>query len=216
MELLGSLTFLSSVTQEAFPCFLRPEPWRSDGNTPLHLSANHDDWGFSNNVLAMHALSTREASRRRFLITAVSFSLSHGVAVYAEEGKDEDIESSPLGGILPLFEADEKTRLGKKLPKGYLKSAKEVVKSLRDSLKEGSTNGDKFRKSADSAKEAIRNYLRDWQGDNLVASEDSYKALERALRVLGEFYSKKGPRAMLPADIKIRVFEDLDAADNAL
>ena len=46
--------------------------------------------------------------------------------------------------------------------------------------------------------------------------QDSYLALERAFRVLGQFYTSKGPRAALPEDIRNRVLEDLNKADDSL
>ncbi len=46
--------------------------------------------------------------------------------------------------------------------------------------------------------------------------QDSYIALESAFRILGEFYSKKGPQAALPEDIRTRVLEDLSKADNSI
>lgn len=46
--------------------------------------------------------------------------------------------------------------------------------------------------------------------------QDSYLALERAFLELGKFYSSKGPQAPLPEDIKNRVLEDLNKADESI
>ncbi len=46
--------------------------------------------------------------------------------------------------------------------------------------------------------------------------QDSYIALEQALRELGKFYSSKGPQAALPEDIRNRVLENLNKADDSL
>ena len=46
--------------------------------------------------------------------------------------------------------------------------------------------------------------------------QDSYIALERAFRELGKFYSSKGPQAALPEDIRNRVLEDLNKADDSI
>lgn len=127
-----------------------------------------------------------------------------------------DGSSSIVDGVLSLFDPDQMTKSGKKLPKKYVKSVKEVVKSLRESFNEDTKDNAKFRRNADSAKEAIREYLQDWRGAKVVATEDSYIALESAFRILGEFYSKKGPQAALPEDIRTRVLEDLSKADDSI
>ena len=57
------------------------------------------------------------------------------------------------------------------LPKAYLRSAREVVKTLRESLNEGTDDNAKFRRTADSAKESIREYLGSWRGNQIVAQE---------------------------------------------
>ena len=46
--------------------------------------------------------------------------------------------------------------------------------------------------------------------------QDSYVALEAALRELGAFYSKQGPRAIMPDEVKWRVLGALSRADDAL
>lgn len=79
-----------------------------------------------------------------------------------------------VDGVLSLFDSDQVTKSGKKLPKKYVKSVKEVVKSLKDSFNENANDGAKFRRTADSAKEAIREYLLNWRGSKVVASEVSF------------------------------------------
>lgn len=170
--------------------------------------------------------SLNHLSRRRWL--AVSFFSAALVwsdqdfgtrraAASVEDKGDGDVQpSGVIDGIVSLFDPNEKSKSGKLLPKGYLKSAREVVKNLKASLQDSSTNESSIRRSADSAKEAIRNYLQDWRGQKIVASEESYKSLESAFRILSEFYSKKGPRAVLPPDIKSRIMDNLNAADSAL
>lgn len=59
------------------------------------------------------------------------------------------------------------------MPKAYLKSAKEVVKTLRESLNEDPKDNAKFRRTADAAKESIREYLGNWRGQQEVAQEVS-------------------------------------------
>lgn len=136
---------------------------------------------------------------------------SHG-----DDGGVDGKPDSSLSGPLSLFDPNEKTKSGKLLPKSYLKRARQVVKSLKESLKEESSKESDVRRSADSAKEAIRDYLQNWRGQKLVASEESYKALESAFRILGNFYAKAGPRAVLPSDVKSQILENLDLADAAL
>lgn len=80
-------------------------------------------------------------------------------------------EKSPLDNILSTFDANTVTQSGKTLPKAFIFSVNEVVRTLRESLAEDPSNDLKFRKTADSAKEAIRNYLSGWQGVVSVSQE---------------------------------------------
>eukprot|EP01018_Ginkgo_biloba_P032176 Gb_15835 [translate_table: standard] len=155
--------------------------------------------------------------RRRLLISSgiMVFPLMYQRAIAEEEGS-KDKDEGLLGGLTSLFDPNEKTKSGRILPKSYLKSAREVVKSLRESLKEDTNDNAKFRRSADSAKESIRGFMQSWTGQKSVASEDSYTALEKAIRLLADFYSKKGPTAPLPEDIKLKVMDDLNSAEAAL
>lgn len=93
--------------------------------------------------------------------------------VWAEDklkGKEDD-DKGVIGTIESLFDPNEKTKSGKVLPKAYLNSAREVVKTLRESLKEDPKDIAKFRRTADAAKESIREYLSSWRGKQAVASE---------------------------------------------
>ncbi|XP_028076423.1 photosystem II D1 precursor processing protein PSB27-H2, chloroplastic isoform X1 [Camellia sinensis] len=129
-----------------------------------------------------------------------------------EENKDENV----VGAIKSLFDPDEKTKTGKVLPKAYLKSAREVVKTLRESLKEDPKDVPKFRRTADSAKESIREYLNGWRGQKTVVNEESYVVLEKAIRSLASFYSKAGPSAPLPEEVKSEILNDLNTAEEFL
>ncbi|CAL4919045.1 unnamed protein product [Urochloa decumbens] len=119
-----------------------------------------------------------------------------------------------LGAIKSIFDPNEKTKAGKVLPKAYLKAAREVVRTLRESLEEDD-GGDmaRFRRNADAAKESIREFLGGWRGQQAVVAEESYVALEKAIRSLAEFYSKAGPSAPLPQDVKNKILDDLSTAD---
>ncbi|XVF38225.1 hypothetical protein REPUB_Repub20aG0082000 [Reevesia pubescens] len=128
-----------------------------------------------------------------------------------QKGEDEGV----VGTIKSLFDPNEKTKSGKVLPKAYLKSAREVVKTLRESLKEDPKDIAKFRRTADSAKESIRDYLSNWKGRE-VAREESYIELEKAIRSLASFYSKAGPSAPLPEEIKNEILNDLSTAEEFL
>lgn len=83
--------------------------------------------------------------------------------------KEED--KGLIDAVKSLFDPNEKTKSGKELPKAYLKSAREVVKTLRDSLNEDSNDITKFRRTADAAKESIREYLSNWKGQKAVVQE---------------------------------------------
>ncbi|GKV42737.1 hypothetical protein SLEP1_g50113 [Rubroshorea leprosula] len=132
----------------------------------------------------------------------------------SNEEKEED--EGVVGAIKSLFDPNEKTRSGKVLPKAYLRSAREVVKTLRESLKEDPKDIAKFRRTADAAKESIREYLSNWKGQEMVASEESYVVLEKAIRSLASFYSKAGPSAPLPDEVKSEILNDLNTAEEFL
>lgn len=85
--------------------------------------------------------------------------------------QEEEENTGVIGAIKSLFDPNEKTKSGKVLPKGYLKSAREVVKNLRESLKEDPQDIAKFRRTADAAKESIREYLSNWRGQQTVSQE---------------------------------------------
>uniref|UniRef100_A0A803R8J0 Uncharacterized protein n=1 Tax=Cannabis sativa TaxID=3483 RepID=A0A803R8J0_CANSA len=130
--------------------------------------------------------------------------------------QEEEDNAGVIGAIKSLFDPNEKTKSGKELPKGYLKSAREVVKNLRESLKEDPKDNAKFRRTADAAKESIREYLSNWRGQQAVAQEESYVVLEKAIRSLASFYSKAGPSAAMPEDVKSEILNDLDTAEESL
>ncbi|KAG8370205.1 hypothetical protein BUALT_Bualt14G0092900 [Buddleja alternifolia] len=174
-------------------------------------------------------LSFEEASpRRQFIINSVSVPILAFLNLNCElmllpalaeeeskdvEGKDEE---GVVGAIKSLFDPNEKTKSGKVLPKGYLKSAREVVKTLRESLNEDTKDNAKFRRTADAAKESIRDYLNNWRGQKTVANEESYVMLEKAIRALASFYSKAGPSAPLPEKVKSEILSDLTTAEEFL
>ncbi|PKA56796.1 hypothetical protein AXF42_Ash002099 [Apostasia shenzhenica] len=133
----------------------------------------------------------------------------------AEERKEQDDEgeNGVVGAVKSLFDPNEKTKTGKVLPKAYLKAAREVVKTLKESLAEDAKDVAKFRRSADAAKESIREYLNSWRGQKIVVDEKSYAALEKAIRSLASFYSKAGPFAQLSEEVKSCILENLNTAD---
>ncbi|KAB2009847.1 hypothetical protein ES319_D10G195500v1 [Gossypium barbadense] len=147
------------------------------------------------------------------LLAVLTFNcISTPLPVRAESDEDQGV----AGAIKSLFDPNEKTKSGKVLPKAYVKSAREVVKTLRESLKEDPKDVAKFRRTADSAKESIRDYLSNWRGQEKVAGEESYMELEKAIRALASFYSKAGPSAPLPEEIKNEILNDLSTAEEFL
>ncbi|PSR92729.1 Photosystem II D1 precursor processing protein like [Actinidia chinensis var. chinensis] len=153
------------------------------------------------------------------LITTLAFNFSPIplLALARDETKGEDDkDEGVIGAVKTLFDPNEKTKSGKVLPKAYLKSAREVVKTLRDSLKENPKDVAKFRRTADSAKESIREYLSGWMGQKTVVNEESYVVLEKAIRSLASFYSKAGPSAPLPEEVKSQILNDLSTAEEFL
>ncbi|XP_004981792.3 uncharacterized protein LOC101773480 isoform X2 [Setaria italica] len=158
---------------------------------------------------------TRRAHAASLLLGLVGVDVA--VAAPAPARADDESgggEEGVLGAIKSIFDPNEKTKAGKVLPKAYLKAAREVVRTLRESLEEDD-GGDmaKFRRNADAAKESIREFLGGWRGQQAVAAEESYVALEKAIRSLAEFYSKAGPSAPLPQDVKNKILDDLSTAD---
>ncbi|KAL1333024.1 hypothetical protein AAHE18_11G070500 [Arachis hypogaea] len=136
--------------------------------------------------------------------------------VWAEEkssDKEDDDNKGIVGAITSLFDPNEKTKKGKVLPKAYLKSAREVVKTLRESLNEPPDDIAKFRRTADTAKESIREYLGSWRGKQIV---ESYVMLEKAIRSLASFYSKAGPSAPLPEEVKSEILDNLNITEEFL
>ncbi|XP_009591436.1 photosystem II D1 precursor processing protein PSB27-H2, chloroplastic [Nicotiana tomentosiformis] len=165
--------------------------------------------------------SKEEATRRQLLVsplvTLIAFNC--GLTVLPACAKDEEFQDKDegvAGAIKSLFDPNEKTKSGKVLPKDYLKSAREVVTTLRESVKEDPNDMSKFRRTADAAKESIREYLGGWRGQKSVVNEESYVMLEKAIRSLASFYSKAGPSAPLPEEIKLEILDDLNKAEEAL
>ncbi|XP_042065205.1 photosystem II D1 precursor processing protein PSB27-H2, chloroplastic-like isoform X2 [Salvia splendens] len=130
-----------------------------------------------------------------------------------EKAKDDE---GLVGALQSLFDPNEKTKSGKVLPKAYLKSVREVVKTLRESLEEDTKDMAKFRRTADAAKESIREYLSSWRGQKEVVNEESYAMLEKAIRSLASFYSKAGPSAPLPEEVKTEILSNLTTAEDSL
>ncbi|KQK13227.1 photosystem II D1 precursor processing protein PSB27-H2, chloroplastic [Brachypodium distachyon] len=173
--------------------------------------------GRTEQAAAYPAGGARLLSRR-----AHALSLLAGAAVAparrARAGEEKEKDGGGggvVGAITSLFDPNEETKGGKVLPKAYLKAAREVVRTLRESLEGEDAGGDvaKFRRGADSAKASIREFIGGWRGQQAVAKEESYVALESAIKSLAEFYSKAGPFASLPGDVRNKILDDLNTAD---
>lgn len=128
-------------------------------------------------------LSFEEAlPRRRFIIGGSAISVLAFVSLNRElmllpalaEENLEDKDDGVVGALKSFIDPNEKTKSGKVLPKAYLKSAREVVRTLRESLKEDTKDMAKFRRTADAAKESIRDYLNGWRGQKTVVNEVSF------------------------------------------
>ncbi|GAB4843392.1 hypothetical protein Ancab_013354, partial [Ancistrocladus abbreviatus] len=59
-------------------------------------------------------------------------------------------------------------------------------------------------------------YLNNWRGQQIVSKEESYVELEKAIRSLASFYSKAGPSAPLPEEVKSEILSDLEVAEQFL
>ncbi|KAL6894056.1 hypothetical protein ACP4OV_008154 [Aristida adscensionis] len=163
---------------------------------------------------ALVAAATRRACAASLLLGLAGAAVARAEPAGSGGENDGGGDGGVLGAIKSIFDPNEKTKEGKVLPKAYLKAAREVVRTLRESLEEDD-GGDmaKFRRNADAAKESIREFLGGWRGQQAVAGEESYVALEKAIRSLAEFYSKAGPSASLAQDVKNRILDDLNTAD---
>ncbi|KAG6493415.1 hypothetical protein ZIOFF_048398 [Zingiber officinale] len=183
------------------------------GETAIDYTAKHVGYLFFYPCLLYLLLGTnwKEAFLYPMRITAISSgtTLVSGLIyntlalpIRAEEDNNQNDpkgegDNGAFGTIKSIFDPDEKTKTGKLLPKAYLKDAREVVKTLRESLEEDVKDASKFRRSADAAKESIRQYLSNWKGQSTVVAEESYAAIEKAIRTLANFYSKEGPFATM-------------------
>ncbi|TXG72056.1 hypothetical protein EZV62_000635 [Acer yangbiense] len=173
-------------------------------------------------------LPSQEASSSRRHVLACSGASFAGILTFncgltplpvqAEDKSNglDETDEGVVGAIKSLFDPNEETKSGKVLPKAYLKTARELVKTLRESLKEDPNDIAKFRRNADAAKESIRDYLSNWRGQKTVAGEESYVELEKAIRSLASFYSKAGPSAPLPDEIKSEILNGLNTAEESL
>lgn len=105
----------------------------------------------------------------------INWFLTPLAAFAGEESKvEEEEDESLMGALKSLFDPNEKTKYGKVLPKAYLNSAREVVKTLRESLQEDPKDIANFRRTADAAKESIKGYINDWRGQKTVVNEVSF------------------------------------------
>lgn len=125
----------------------------------------------SANKMQCRCLHMLASPRRQLVVFALLSLSSEVVPLRARAGSEEGDEGGLSGALKSLFDPNEKTQTGKVLPKAYLKSAREVVKTLRESLQEDTRDNAKFRRTADAARESIRGYLNGWRGQNTVSSE---------------------------------------------
>lgn len=116
-------------------------------------------------------------NNRRHVIASGGVSIlafNYGLPLAWAENEQEEKDESLVGAFKSLFDPNEKTKSGKVLPKAYLNSAREVVKTLRESLNEDPNDMAKFRRTADAAKASIREYLGSWRGEKTVINEVNF------------------------------------------
>ncbi|GBG86563.1 hypothetical protein CBR_g41625 [Chara braunii] len=134
----------------------------------------------------------------------------------ASSAAPEQESGNPLDKLTSFFDPDEVTKSGRKLPKSYVRNAREVIKTLRESFEAKDKDFAGFRRTADPAREAIQVYLGNWRGAKQVNQEDTYLKIESVLQKLGAFYAKKGPRAVLPEDLTSELLKTLEEVDAEL
>ncbi|GMH28485.1 hypothetical protein Nepgr_030328 [Nepenthes gracilis] len=140
---------------------------------------------------------------------AAILTLNHVIVappVWAEDKLDDQQEEDKgiLGAMKSLFDPNEKTKTGKVLPKAFLKSAREVVKNLRESLKEDSKDIAKFRRTADAAKESIRDYLSNWKGQQTVVKRNPMPLLKKPFDHWLAFTPRQGHLRCSPERLSLK------------
>ncbi|XP_047334827.1 photosystem II D1 precursor processing protein PSB27-H2, chloroplastic isoform X2 [Impatiens glandulifera] len=210
------LTSLSATTR---PCIIF--------NSSVEPSRSIDQGNLPSNIVRVALSSEKKDSTcgRRYAMSCCGVSMLTLCTVnswlmakpaWAGNGEKDQDDDGIVGAVKSLFDPNEVTKSGKVLPKDYLKSAREVVRTLQESFKEDPKDNSKFRRTADSAKESIREYINTWRGRQEVTKEESYVMIEKAIRSLAKFYSKAGPSAPLPEDVKSEILKDLNMAEEFL
>ncbi|KAJ8766353.1 hypothetical protein K2173_022412 [Erythroxylum novogranatense] len=155
---------------------------------------NHCKLRFSCNVVKLS--QGTPSTRRHILVCGASFvtilalnCILTPLRVQAEnESNDqEQKDDGVVGAIKSMFDPNEKTKSGKVLPKAYLKSAERKTPKISQS-----SDGQQMQQ------------------------RESYLELEKAIRSLASFYSKAGPSASIPEEVKSEILKDLDTAEEFL
>lgn len=168
LQLHQKTILLVNYFSETFQVILLPLIMRNRTDKKLHLKA------------CLASPQGNILSRRHVIISelAIYYTILIGTnPIKAEEdaqrkdGENNEQGGGVVGAIKSIFDPNEKTKSGKVLPKAYLKAAREVVKTLRESLEEDTNDITKFRRSADGAKGSIREFLGGWRGQSTIAAE---------------------------------------------
>lgn len=162
-----------TLSLSLFHCSLYFPIWSSLCDVTDKLQSNHvtlpsqEPSIHRRNVLAFGGVSL-------VTVLTLNYGLTPSLAWAGDDPNgQEDKDEGVVGAIKSFLDPDEKTKSGKVLPKAYLKSVREVVRTLRESLKENPKDNAKFRRTADAAKESIREYLGGWRGNPTVVNEAS-------------------------------------------
>eukprot|EP00227_Mantoniella_beaufortii_P016856 CAMPEP_0197591574 /NCGR_PEP_ID=MMETSP1326-20131121/13788_1 /TAXON_ID=1155430 /ORGANISM="Genus nov. species nov., Strain RCC2288" /LENGTH=221 /DNA_ID=CAMNT_0043157095 /DNA_START=63 /DNA_END=728 /DNA_ORIENTATION=- len=98
------------------------------------------------------------------------------------------------------------------LPKDYTDKARAVVNTLTASLEFEAvgkpSDADRFRK-ADPAKEAIKEFVKDWASSPMVQGERAHDDIVVALRELGAFYKANGSRTKMTPEVRNKILAKL-------
>ncbi|CAH1449699.1 unnamed protein product [Lactuca virosa] len=217
--LLFPLLLISSASAQGLATFLSskicPPPIFNSINKITPENQNKHKPQFTCHIVCKDTwCNNRRHVLANFSVSILAF--NYGLPLAWESNVQEEKDESLVGAFKSLFDPNEKTKSGKVLPKAYLNSAREVVKTLRESLNEDPNDMAKFRRTADAAKASIHEYLGSWRGEKTVINEESYVVIVKAIRALASFYSKAGPSAPLPESVKSEIMSNLDTADKFL
>eukprot|EP00877_Chromochloris_zofingiensis_P012960 jgi/Chrzof1/7918/Cz02g41080.t1_PSB27C[v5.2] len=145
-------------------------------------------------------------ARRQVLLTGMLLSLAGNATA--------DV-SDHLATQLPSTNSN---RSSLELPKAYRNTASKLVSTLKATIQAEADGAEEreVRRTADPAKEQVREFVGKWRDDPAVRGDVSHSEIIAALEELGAFYRQQGPRARLSRAVRERILGHLSAVEAAL